>query len=68
MDTNTLNDIYQLDDEAKAVLKSLRNIMGKAAQLEVPLADDAFDLYMRLRVVLGAIESHAVAHDDNRQE
>jgi len=68
MDTKTLNALYQLDDEAKLVLKSLRQVMDKAQKLGVPMSDDTDGLYMRLRVVLGAIENHAVAHDDNRQE
>lgn len=65
MDTNTLNSLYSLDDEAKEVLKNLRQIMDKAQKLGVPLANDTFDLYMRLRVVLGAIGDHAVASDDD---
>jgi hypothetical protein len=68
MDTNTLNSLYLLDDEAKEVLKNLRQVMDKAQKLGAPLADDADGLYMRLRVVLGAIGDHAVANDDNRQE
>lgn len=65
MNADTLNALYLLDDESKEVLKNLRRIIDQAQKLGVPIAEDADGLYMRLRVVLGAIGDHAVASDDD---
>ena len=67
MNTTYLNALYDLDDEANQVLKNLRQVMTKANQLGVPLADDADGLYMRLRVVLGAIGDQAFNLDEQAQ-
>ena len=67
MNTTNLNALYDLDDEANQVLKNLRQVMTKANQLGVFLADDADGLYMRLRVVLGAIGDQAFDLDEQAQ-
>ena len=59
MTTETLNEIYELADKSGEVLKDLKQILFIAKRLGITLADDADDLYMRLRVVLAAIEDHA---------
>jgi len=59
MTTETLNEIYELADKSGAVLKDLKQVLFTAKQLGITLADDADDLYMRLRVVLAAVEDHA---------
>ena len=65
MTTETLNEIYELADKSGAVLKDLKQVLFMAKRLDITLADDADDLYMRLRVVLAAIEDHAVSLDDD---
>ena len=67
MTTETLNEIYELADKSGEVLKDLKQILFIAKRLGITLADDADDLYMRLRVVLGAIEDHAFNLDEQAQ-
>lgn len=67
MNTANLNAIYDLDDKAKQVLKDLCKVLDEAHRLGVPLDDDADGLYMRLRVVLGAIGDHAFKLDEQAQ-
>lgn len=68
MDTKNLNALYDLDDKANQLLKNLYKILDDAHRLGVPLAyDDADNLYMRLRVVLGVIGDHATSHDEQAQ-
>lgn len=67
MTTETLNEIYELADKSEEVIKDLKQILFVAKRLGITLADDADDLYMRLRVVLGAIEDHAFNLDEQAQ-
>lgn len=67
MTTEALNEIYDLADKSNEVLKDLKQILFIAKRLDITLSDDANDLYMRLRVVLGAIEDHAVSLDEQAQ-
>lgn len=67
MNATKLNALYDLDDEAQQVLKSLRQVMDKANRLGLSLADDADGLHLRLRVVLGAIGDHAFNNDAQAQ-
>ena len=67
MTTETLNEIYELADKSEKVIKDLKQILFVAKRLGITLADDADDLYMRFRVVLGAIEDHAFNLDEQAQ-
>lgn len=67
MTTETLNEIYELSNKSGEVIKDLKQILFVAKRLGITLADDADDLYMRLRVVLGAIEDHAFNLDEQAQ-
>ena len=67
MTTETLNEIYELADKSEEVIKDLKQILFVAKRLGITFADDADDLYMRLRVVLGAIEDHAFNLDEQAQ-
>jgi hypothetical protein len=67
MTTETLNEIYELADKSGAVLKNLKQVLFMAKRFDITLADDADDLYMRLRVVLSAIEDHAFNLDEQAQ-
>ena len=67
MNATNLNALYDLDDKAKQVLKDLQKVLFKARCHGVPLDDDADGLYLRLRVVLGAIGDHAFKLDEQAQ-
>jgi hypothetical protein len=67
MNSEKLNAFYELDDEANQALKGLRTVMDKAHRLGLPLADDTEGLYSRLRVILGAIGTHAFDNDAQAQ-
>ena len=67
MTTETLDEIYELSNKSGEVLKDLKQILFVAKRLGITLADDADDLYMRLRVVLSAIEDHAFSLDEQAQ-
>jgi hypothetical protein len=67
MTTETINEIYELADKSGEVLKNLKQVLFMAKRLDINLTDDADDLYMRLRVVLDAIESHAFNLDEQAQ-
>ena len=67
MTTETLNEIYELADKSEEVIKDLKQILFVSKRLGITLADDADDLYMRLRVVLGAIGDHAFNLDEQAQ-
>lgn len=67
MTTETLNEIYELADKSEEVIKDLKQILFVSKRLGITLADDADDLYMRLRVVLSAIEDHAFNLDEQAQ-
>jgi len=60
---NEISALYELDDQARKVLRNLRQVMLDSKELGCTLADDADDLYIRLRVVLGAIGEHAFKED-----
>ena len=62
-----INALYDLDDQARQVLKNLRQVMLCSKELNCTLADDADDLYMRLKVVLGAIGEYAFNNDVEAQ-
>ena len=62
-----IDALYKLDDQAQQVLKNLRQIMLTSKNLNCVLADDAENLYMRLRVVLGAIGEQAFNSDEEAQ-
>lgn len=67
MTTETINEIYELADKSDEVLKDLKQVLFIAKRLNITLSDDANDLYMRLRVVLGAIGDHAFNLDEQAQ-
>lgn len=67
MTTETLNKIYELADKSGEVLKNLQQVLFMAKRFDITLADDADDLYMRLRVVLSAIEVYAFKLDEQAQ-
>jgi hypothetical protein len=67
MNTQEITAIYNLADKSDAVIKDLGDVLFTAKRLGITLADDADDLYMRLRVVLGAIGDHAFNLDEQAQ-
>ena len=67
MNTKKLNALYDLSDESNQALKALIAVISKADRFDLPLADEARDLYMRLRVVLGGIEEIAHSNDEQAQ-
>jgi hypothetical protein len=67
MDTQKITAVYNLADKSDAVIKDLSNVLFTAKRLGITLADDADDLYMRLRVVLGAVGNYAFTLDEQAQ-
>ena len=67
MSNDNLTAMYDLADESASLLNNLSHILANAKRLGVPIADDADHLYMRLRVVLGAIGDLAFALDPHSQ-
>jgi hypothetical protein len=67
MDTQKITAVYNLADKSDAVIKDLSNVLFTAKRLGTTLADDADDLYMRLRVVLGAVGNYAFTLDEQAQ-
>ncbi len=64
---NEINALWDLDEQSKQVLKNLRQVILDSKELGCTLSDDADDLYMRLKVVLGAIEEYAFNNDEQAQ-
>jgi len=64
---NEINALYDLDEQSKQLLNNLRQIILTSKELGCTLDEDADDLYMRLRVVLGAIEQYAFNNDEEAQ-
>jgi len=62
-----INALYDLDEQSKQLLNNLRQIILTSKELGCTLDEDAYDLYMRLRVVLGAIEEYAFNNDEEAQ-
>jgi hypothetical protein len=67
MNTKNLNALYDLSDESDKALKALVAVIAQADRFDLPLAEEARDLYMRLRVVLGGIEEIAYSNDEQAQ-
>ena len=67
MDTQEITAVYDLADKSNAIIKNLRDVLFTAKRLGITLTDDADDLYMRLRVVLGAVGDHAFNLDEQAQ-
>jgi hypothetical protein len=68
MDTQEITAIYDLADKSELVIKNLKEILFTAKELDITLANDAQDLYMRLRVVLGAVSDFANGLDNEYDE
>jgi hypothetical protein len=67
MDTQEITAVYNLADKSDALIKDLSNVLFTAKRLGITLADDADNLYMRLRVVLGAVSNYAFTLDEQAQ-
>jgi len=67
MDTQKITAVYDLADKSDLVIKNLKEVLFTAKDLGIPLSKDAEELYMRLRVVLGAIGDHAFNLDKQAQ-
>jgi len=65
MDTQEITAVYNLADKSDAIIKDLGDVLFTAKRLGITLADDADELYMRLRVVLGAIGDYAFTLDND---
>jgi hypothetical protein len=68
MDTQEITAVYDLADKADAIVKDLKDVLFLAKELDIALANDAHDLYMRLRVVLGAVSDYANGLDNEYDE
>lgn len=68
MDTQEITAVYDLADKADAIVKDLGDFLFTAKHLNITLADDAQNLYMRLRVVLGAVSDYANGLDNEYDE
>jgi hypothetical protein len=68
MDTQEITAIYDLADKCDLVVKNLKEILFTAKDLDITLANDAQDLYMRLRVVLGSVSDYANGLDNEYDE
>jgi hypothetical protein len=68
MDTQEITAVYDLADKADAIVKDLGDVLFTAKRLNITLADDAQDLYARLRVVLGAVNDYAHSLDNEYDE
>jgi len=68
MDTQEITAVYDLADKSELVIQNLKEILFTAKELDITLANDAQDLYMRLRVVLGAVSDYANGLDNEYDE
>jgi hypothetical protein len=68
MDTQEITAVYDLADKSDLVIKNLKEVLFTAKDLGIPLSKDAEDLYMRLRVVLGAVGDYASTLDNEYDE
>jgi len=68
MDTQEITAIYDLADKSELVIQNLKEILFTAKELDITLANDAQDLFMRLRVVLGAVSDYANGLDNEYDE
>jgi len=67
MDTQEITEIYDLADKADLVIKNLKEVLFTAKDLGISLPE-AEELYMRLRVVLGAVGDYANSLDNEYDE
>jgi hypothetical protein len=58
MDTQEMTAVYDLADKSELVIKNLKEVLFTAKDLGISLPE-AEELYMRLRVVLGAVSDYA---------
>jgi hypothetical protein len=58
MDTQEITAIYDLADKSELVIKNLKEVLFTAKDLGISIPE-AEELYMRLRVVLGAVSDYA---------
>jgi hypothetical protein len=68
MDTQEITAVYDLADKSELVIQNLKEILFTAKELDIILANDAQDLFMRLRVVLGAVSDYANGLDNEYDE
>jgi hypothetical protein len=68
MDTQEITAVYDLADKSELVIQNLKEILFTAKELDITLANDAQDLFMRLRVVLGAVSDYANGLDNEYDE
>jgi hypothetical protein len=68
MDTQEITAVYDLADKSELVIKNLKEILFSAKEMDISLSKDAEDLYMRLRVVLGAVSDYANGLDNEYDE